>query len=199
MKQQINLYQSAVRQDRQPFSAARLAQTLAGLLALAVLVSGLVQWDYHRQRGALEAARQQRNERQQEIARLEAQFPPPQEDPLLKARLDALEQELAAKQQFLARFSGQSLGNTSGFSAAMAALAGQPLPGLWLRAFRFHGNGALSFEGGAADPRAVPAFVARLGSEPVFSGRQFQTLKIERSGRDPRYLDFSLQSAGGAP
>jgi cell division protein FtsL len=198
MKQQINLHQLQRRSGVQPLSAPRLAQTLLGVLVLMVLVSVWLHWDQRQQRQSLEALEQQRSEHQQEIARLQVQFPPPKEDPALAARLARMEQDLAAKQQFIAGFSAGSLGNSEGFAPVMAGLAKRPTPGLWLSSFSVFGDGGLAFSGGATDPKAVPAFVAQLGQEPVFAGREFRTLRIERSRADPRYLDFSLRTAGEA-
>lgn len=199
MKQQINLHQQQHRKGVQPLSALRLAQALLGVLVLMVAVSAWLHWDQSQQEQWLQALKQQRDERRQEIARLQVQFPPPKEDPALAAKLMRMEQDLAAKQQFLAGFSAGEVGNSEGFAPVLAGLARRPTPGLWLSSFSVHGDGGLAFAGGATDPKAVPAFVAQLGQEPVFSGREFRTLRIERSQIDPRYLVFSLRSTGEAP
>ena len=199
MKQQINLYQIGLRKTPQPFSAGRLLQTLVAALVLAIAATALIRWSEHRQAQLLAELKQQRSQQQDEIVRLEAQFPPPQEDPALRAALTRQEQELSAKQRFLAEFSDDALGNPTGFAQAMSALAGRPMSGRWLRSFSFQGDGRLAFSGSASEAQAVPAFVARLGEDPVFAGREFETLRIERSQQNPRYLNFSLRSRERTP
>jgi len=197
MKQQINLYDESLRPKRPPLSFQRLIQAGAVLLALLLAATALLAWSGARKADEVLALRQQRDSLQARVAELDARFPPPREDPALKAAVDRRLAELTAKQRFLAGFTPQALGATDGFSPVLRALARRPLDGLWLREIALRGDGTMGLKGGAMRPEAVPAFVRRLGQEPIFIGRQFRTLRIGTAGDAPGLLEFSLQSREG--
>lgn len=189
--QQINLYQDRFRKVVPPLGAVRMAQAVLAVVGVLVALTLVLSWQDGQRAAAVQAAQQDLTARQQELARLQASLPPPQEDPLLQQSLRRLERELAAKQGFLEHFDGSSLGDTRGFSAYMRGLARRPLADLWLSRIELAGDGALAFSGSALKPGAVPAFVRTLNEEAIFQGREFRTLQMaEQDGR----IDFDLRS-----
>lgn len=92
-----------------------------------------------------------------------------------------------------------AVGNTSGYSQYLRAFARQTVQGLWLTGFSIQGDAAyLSLSGGVLNPELLPAYVQRLGKEPVMQGKSFGSLQMQRNEdggeNSPRYIEFSLQS-----
>lgn len=194
--QQINLYQIETRGPGKALSALHIAVLALASLALLGLVSALLAWQGSRQQALLEQLQARKQTKLAEVEQLAARFPPPRQDAALQARLERMEAEARAKDRFLQRFGGDGLGSARGFSPYLAALAEKATPGLWLSELWFREGGVIGFGGSALQAQAVPAFVARLGEQPVFQGHEFRTLKIERAEEQPGRLDFVLKSAG---
>jgi hypothetical protein len=129
----------------------------------------------------------------------------------LKARVQVLTTELAACQRALALLQGGAAGNTSGFSAPLAALARHPMQGLWLRQITLSDlTGSTSLAGQVVDPDWLPRYLRVLATEPALASVRFDSLVIERpdadhaaSGGTPpqRQAAFKFRAGGtaGAP
>jgi hypothetical protein len=102
---------------------------------------------------------------------------------------------------------GNAVGNTTGYSATMQALARQIGNGIWLTGFTITKAGAeVSLQGKVLAPELVPAYLDRLKQEPAVHGLQFSALEMrlpkstgdkrsELSPSLPPVLEFSLRSA----
>lgn len=84
----------------------------------------------------------------------------------------------------------------------MRAFARQVVPGLWLTGFRVAGDAAhISLKGHVTRPELLPAYIQKLGREPVMQGRNFSNLKMQqpeadtaKGGAKPHYVSFELSS-----
>jgi hypothetical protein len=199
VKQHVNLYQLRFQRVRPPFAAALLARVLGAGLALLLLVFGHAEW---RVRGAAAHVEELRAERASESTRLvelATLYPARHVDAALEAEVAGLELERAAKTRLLGLLSSQSLGNTDGFSAQLTGVARRRVEGLWLRELHIEAGGnQLALAGSALDAALVPRFLRALGQEPVFSGRDFQRLRIERSSEQPGLVEWSVRTRPAA-
>lgn len=195
MKQQVNLYQLRFRPVEAPLAAALLTRVLLAGVAVLGLVWGHAQW---RSRGAeaeLESLRAQRAAESTRLVDLATLYPAREVDAALAAEAAGLEGERQAKTRLLGLLSNQSLGNTDGFSAQVAGLARRRVEGLWLREVRIEAGGSeLALVGSALDAELVPRFLRSLGEETAFTGSDFRTLRLERSGDEPGRIDWSVRT-----
>lgn len=218
MKQQINLFQPIFRTPRPLFSARAMAQ-IVGVVLLAIAgVHAYGTWQVTHLRQHLAQLGELRD---RELTRLEhanAQHPPRQSNPLLKAALAQSGDALARAHRLAAALNTGTFGNTTGFSAHLAGLARQRVEGTWLtRVSVAAGGDAIAVAGEAMRPELVPALVRRLAAEPAFAGKTFGSLKLAQQAATepgdedstgtvvPASIHFEIQSeattavAAGAP
>ncbi len=208
MSRQINLFNPIFRQQKKYFSAVTMAQALGLILFGAIL---LVAYAAYRssQLGAeaAEASRQLQGA-QTQLAQVEGAFPPRQKSSELAEQIRKVETETAALQQVAAILKTDKFGDTEGHAEYMRAFARQIIDGVWLTGFTIHGAGAeIGLQGRALRPELVPAYIKRLGNEPVLQGKSFSTLQMQVPQQKPAagatavtepapapYVEFSLQS-----
>ncbi|HDP89847.1 MAG TPA: MSHA biogenesis protein MshI [Thioalkalivibrio sp.] len=181
MRQEINLYRDALRPVSLILPARTMLALLAGLLLLLLLLwAGLAVRTW----GAEQALAEQRERlaRQQvEVSRVSEQLAQRVKSPVLEQQVQRLERELRLKRRLLAMVSGESQGNTEGFSAALAGLGRHQRDGLWLTHIAFSRGGAgLRLQGATLDARELPAYLQALAAEPAYVGREFGTFWLRR-------------------
>lgn len=179
MSQQLNLYDLALKPKREWL---KLEYVLAAAVLVLLLLGGLATWGY--QREAAELAQLQRHETQLkstqaqlvELAAMQAQRRP---DPALEQEIAARRQFLKQKQEVLALLESGEVGQVQGFSPVMAALARQVPEGLWLQGFDLQSGGrSMLLEGGLMSEPLLPRLVQNLNQEPLFAGRHFAALQM---------------------
>lgn len=178
MSQQINLYNPALRTQAKPFSARAVAYALGAVAIGAVAISAYAFLNVRRAESiAADSARQLIVQRERLVQA--AKLAPQVRSKALEAEVARLEGDVKARQNVLAALGTGELGNTTGFSQYMAALARQALPGVWLTGFKI-GEGGNDFEvrGRALRPDLLPAYLKALNNEPMMRGRQVTELKL---------------------
>ena len=114
-------------------------------------------------------------------------------DPMLVAELKRREREADDKSRVLDLLSGESVGNTDGFSAHLAALGRRHPRGLWLERIRISDGGRdILLRGLTLDADLIPGFLAELRREPVFAGTPFATFALAAGNERAAPLQFTL-------
>ena len=180
MYQQINLYQPIFRKQRQIFSATTLLQLL-GIVAAALVV--IVGYGLAQVRG-LEGDVVQLEGREKALTTQLARLDPTQSKHRraeVEEELKKLNAALVTQQRLIDVLRERPLGNPTGFSDYLAALARERTPELWLTQFAINGStGALELAGRSTRPELVPEYLQHLGREHALSGQRFDALEIER-------------------
>ena len=113
-------------------------------------------------------------------------------NPPVLSELKRLEGEADDKSRVLNLLSGESVGNTDGFSEYLAALGRRHPNGLWLDRIQIGDGGRhLTLRGLTLHADLLPQFVGALQHEPVMSGTAFMTFTLagDDAGRQPmRFL-----------
>ena len=222
MSQQINLYEARLRPRRELVTGRNLG--LAGL-ALLVLVAGTSVWvgtEAARKAEAVAAMQKQLGEQQEQLTALSKAVAERRVSPALAAELDKTRAMLAARTEVMETLESGRQGSPGGFSAIMSGFARQVQKDLWLTSFVVaRGGEDIEIRGRVLDPSGLPAYVQRLGSEPVFQGRRFFALemidreppeektelpvKVSPAGtaapaalKAPRFVEFVLRSEHAA-
>jgi cell division protein FtsB len=217
MSQQINLFNPIFLKQKKYFSAATIAQALGLILIGSVLLSA---YSAVQSRSlSLQAVHvsEQLAATQQQLAKVNAQYAPRKKDQPLEDELNRLQAEQAALQQAMAKLQNDEFGNRKGYSNYLRAFARRILPGLWLTGFSIEGAGrAIGIQGRTLQPELVPAYIRRLGQEPIMQGISFAVLEMQVPKKDaaakeseskggpdaikkiaaPDHIEFDLRSAG---
>lgn len=165
--QQINLRNPQLLAPRVRFSANTFAIVLAGLVAVALAVSGWVGFKTRSMRLQTQEAQAVRDDLQ---ARIDALSQPTEEGLTPedeRARQLAVLQERHAQLRTLRDTLGG--GPPAAFAAKLRALAAQGLSGVWLTGIEFRPDG-LQLEGRALQARQIPDYLALLSSRPALHG-----------------------------
>ncbi|MGE3773604.1 MAG: hypothetical protein AB7I32_11810 [Gammaproteobacteria bacterium] len=196
MKQQINLYQPSLREPAPLFGARAMLRSLAVVLAGLGLVYAwaLVQV------GLLEREAQQlavaRDNAEQRLAELYTRLPKRVPDPALAVRAADQHEDLQQTRRLMAALSAGSFGNNFGLSPYLVGFARQHVAGTWLTRVDIAAGGTqIGIEGQAQAPEFVPLYVQRLAAEPVFEGKVFSHLKLDRAPEGAT-VAFALATSG---
>ena len=209
MSQQINLFNPVFLYQKKPFAATSMALA-AGALVLGL--AGLGAWGQlrvARLQGEANAVARQYEAAQKRLAAVSAEFKPRAKDPALAGQLLEAERQHAALRHVAQLIEQGELGDTRGYAEYFRALAREKADGLWLTAVSIdHAGRDIGVQGRALDPALVPAYLARLRSEPSMQGKAFGSLQMgeaaapsaaAKDGKDGAasapYVEFSLQSA----
>ena len=187
MAQQINLYNPALRRQREWLTLANLL-ALAGLLAALLLLAG----GFYKHRAAsLQAEAKALEARlvlaRAEVAQLSAALAPNATQDAATRELADLRQQVAVRQEVLAALRGGVAGENlqsptaPGFADYLRALARQSVSGLWLTGFAVaQGGQGMEVRGRMLGVDRLPEYIRRLNAEASFKGRQFVSLNIAR-------------------
>lgn len=196
MKQEINLYQPVKR--RRDWLGVNMLPAWVGVLAVALAVVTALYWrsvDLREQR-SVELAQQVEHEREA-VAELRAAAPADEPDPELRARVESLEAEIAARRRLEERVvAPKDAPWRQGFASLFDGLAREPIDDLWLKRIEADAGGDLRLEGSALRPEVIPAFVNHLGREPEFIGKSFAGLEVRRPEQNGQPLGFVLRGNG---
>ena len=180
MTQQINLYNPGfLKRNPAWLPGALLAYVVVGVLALALGAAAILRGQVTQLNARVAAIETQIKTAQDNSMALAAQKAARVRDPALEVQVTRLEGMVRVRNESMAAINGGALGNTSGFSEYMRALARQPVSGLWLTGFSIAEGGAeVALRGRMLDAALLPRLLQRLSSEKVFEGKGFKTLVI---------------------
>ena len=179
MSQQINLFNPIFMRQRHSLSARGMALALLALIAGTIAI---VLFAGRQLQPLREQASQQEGRLKERQARLQAvavEFAPRASDPLLKTELDTKEARLKSLRQAMQMLRQAEGEGGQGFAEYFRALARQSVNGLWLTEVAVQGERReVSMQGRVLQAALVPAYLSRLGGEPVLRGKSFQTLEL---------------------
>jgi Tfp pilus assembly protein PilN len=114
-------------------------------------------------------------------------------DPALVDELKRRQREADDKSRVLDLLSGESVGNTDGFSEHLAALGRRHPQGLWLDRIRIGDGGRqLLLRGLTTDAGLVPRFLSDLQQEPALAGTSFSSFALSTDRAVAGPLRFAL-------
>lgn len=208
MSQQINLYNPALRLQRDWLALTPLAIVVAVLLGLVAAAGAFAR---HQAAGLrAEVQRQEAEVKRQQalVTQLGAKVSDKAPDELL-----ALRRQLLARQEVLAALNGLATVEGARFSDFLAGLARQSVSGLWLTGFAVRQGGSdIEISGRMSAASLLPDYIRRLNAEKSFQGRRFIALDLAQGTvsaaaggtaaaavEPPRFSEFKLVGIKAAP
>ena len=198
MIQQINLYEKALREESDAFSAVALIGGLGIVLAGLIAISGFAWWRVATLGRELHGLQAQAERRQDMVAKGNLVASSGETGQALESRLRTMAIALDRRQRALRYLQSGAAGTESGFSARLEALAREQVDGLWLRGVILSGD-ATHFEltGKALHADLVPMYLSKLAAEPALAGTRLQLLEI-RAPKSGDAVDFTVSSGTDA-
>jgi hypothetical protein len=195
MNQQVNLYQLALFERKEPLSAAMMFIILAGVGVLALLVGALCLWRVSVLESNLALSQSRQAAALQRIGEYQRQYPPRAADPVLARKVEKMIGERQARMALLDLLTSGQTGNSGGFSGHLEGLAREDLPTVWLRHIRLSAGGHnLLLEGSTTRAADVPLYLQGLNRQQDYAGREFSHLQLTQSEDNRQIIDFLLQT-----
>ena len=203
MRQQVNLYQpdaAARARELAPFAAATAVLLAAVVCAGLLGFWGFGVWRVNRLERALQTLRLEQQSQNETLAALGAAraagVTPEQLDATVKTLTAVLDTHVRA----LALLKEGTVGQVTGFSPRLVALARRPVEGLWLDHVVLSGlNGAMSLDGSALYPDLVPRYLTGLRAERALAGVRFDDFVIERPPAKPAVTPVATMPTADSP
>jgi hypothetical protein len=198
VSQQINLFNPIFLQQKKIFAARTMVQALGLLAAGSLIIAGAAWHSVGKLRGELADVTLQAAKKQARLDSATTEFAPRKASAALAGEVGDAESRLAALRRVAQIVQSGDLGNTRGYASYFRALARQHQDGLWLTGLSIGAGAGMSLQGRALNATLVPAYIARLGTEPALHGKAFGNLQISTPvAKDPAplpYIEFSLQA-----
>lgn len=182
MRQQINLYQPILIQERTPLSARMvglvLCVAIAGLGAFGVLETRRVD----ALERSVEALRTQQTQQQSLLDQAGQLQHNPATVAELEARVRRLQSTVDERRRALEVLRSGAAGRTTGFAERLDALARRHLDGLWLDYLQLSGaDGSMALAGATLNADLVPEYLQSLARDQALNGARFDDFVIERA------------------
>jgi hypothetical protein len=213
--QNINLYDSSLRVQRDWLNAEWSATLLSATLLVVALGSAWARWEAGRLAAPARETADALQAQQTAIQELARQVDTLRPNPMLLADVSNAQATLEQRQAALQLLRAGGLGEPQGHAAALQAFARQSIEGLWLTGVVLDKRD-MALRGRAMSPALIPAYVGRLNQEAALHGRSFRTLNILRPVDEAAaasapataartlptplapFVEFALSGAGGA-
>ena len=181
MSQQINLFNPIFLKQKKVFTALPMAQALGVVVAGALLLTWYAGQRVADLEGSAAAGKTLLADRERRLVEANKQFAPRQKSATIETEVAQAEVELRSLQQVESVLRDGTLGNAAGYAEYFRAFSRQNVSGLWLTGVSIVGAGNdIGVQGRAMQPTLIPAYIARLKSEPVMHGKSFASLDISR-------------------
>jgi len=178
MSAQINLYSTAFRRQRKPFSATWILAAFAAGVVLPSAWYVLASQPLTEMRARrVEAADQMKKIRDELVAA--GKMAQQTSSKALEEEVARAEAQLKSRQELLGRIQGGEAGNREGYSKYLYALARQRVDGVWLTSIDIAGPAnEFSVQGRAQRPGQISEYIKLLNKEEGFRGRSIGTLSL---------------------
>ncbi len=178
MSRQINLFSTAFRRQRKPFSATWIVAGFVTTVALATAYYAVVAQPLQAMRAQrVDAAAQVKTVRDTLVAAgKEVQKT---SNKALEDQVARAEAQLKGRQELVGRLQTGEIGNRDGYSKYLLALARQHLDGVWLTNIDISGpSDEFSVRGRTQRASQVSDYIKMLKNEEGFRGKPISTLSL---------------------
>jgi len=195
--QQVNLYQEQFHEQKPRLPATQMLGVVVVVTVLCILIAALDYWQLTDERSKAQAMLEKRNASEQRLNDYVNKFPKPVLNNQLIKEKDEKRLQAKAKLVLLEMLNENIGGGSLGFSHYMNGLSDQVVRGVWLTSFEISGGGEnINLNGLVDKPEKVPAFIQKLGQEPAFEGKEFDTFKLSQDSESEVALTFNIKGSG---
>lgn len=194
MIQQINLYQDIHRLNKSHGLYYYLL-AIGSVFLILIVYSTLTVWNTYQLENAVQLKKSNLVETEARLKSLQIQHPKPQINSLLVAEVSRSQNRLNSLTQIAQLLTAKESDQIQGFSKYFHALASQPSNDVWLEEIDINSNDQdISLKGSTFKPEQIALFLQQLQEQPVFHGKTFAKLAIEKSESRPSQVNFTLST-----
>lgn len=193
MHQQINFFQPVFRKQHKVFSAVTLAQIVATVAVLLLLLFVHAGWTLAGMESSVGNLQQQYHHLQQQVGVLK-DVPRNPDTVALDKEILQLQTHIEGSGELLAHFDNLVIENQRGFHNRFRILTEQHIPDLQLEGITVDGNAHIEIRGSTRDARQVPVYLQQLSMQPGLSATAFATVQLTRPDIQQMPLRFVLRN-----
>ncbi len=193
--EQVNLYQAQFKPKKVILPATQVLLIALIPIILFSLLSILMSSKQTSLEEEFASQTKQLQAQQQQLTAMQQQLNALKENPLLRAELSDIQQQLVSKQILLDHLNSQSFGNQQGFSMMLTALSKQHIDELWLTQFSLLNSGQfIALQGSAYSSQLIPEYIDNLAKSEQFQGKNFSVFQLQQPN-DSSYFNFKLHTS----
>jgi Tfp pilus assembly protein PilN len=193
--QQVNLYQDSLKQKHLGAGFYLGAILIIIFFILFGIVNIYLLRNLYSERELVEQTRQKLNAEQARVKLLGSTLPKHEVNSALIAELELWQKKIEDTNKTLDILRNNDTARSQGFSAYFQALANLAVSEIWLTVINFDvQQQRINFEGSTLKTDKIPYFLQQLQQEPVFHGRTFAQLQIEKIEKTPNLVNFKLST-----
>lgn len=193
--QKINLYKASAKPKKVWF---RVIHILALCILCILIFAGISAVNFVKNRIVIykvDDLKEKKDKIKSQINILQASLPEKGLEASLQKRAESLGKMKSARERMFRELNKLQKGQTVGFAKYLLALSKYDIPGIWLTKFEFLNEGqAILLEGKAKNAALIPRLVSKIGKDPTFKGKKFESLDINRDENEGNLIKFSLRS-----
>jgi hypothetical protein len=184
VKQRINLYLPRFQPAQLSRETKKLFILVFSVLAVFLLVLGVVVLMKSSMATDVTQSKQDQDELNQALARAVSQIPNVTADSNLIHRITREKRVLSKKQKVITYLYQNTINEGENFTGLVDQLAQQTVKNIWLEKFEILNRGQdIQLFGYAKTPKQVSKYMAMLGTQPSYEGRNFQQIIIKKSDK----------------
>ena len=187
MAGQINLYDPALRKQRDWLSLGNIALGAVVMLACVVGVGIYARSGLAELRVQAAAGETRLKELRAQVLALGQTVAGRKPDARLEQELTAMRQLAEARGRILETLRQRLAEDVPPFAAPLRGLANLTMPGIWITAFVWDAAGnTMEIRGRTTDPALLPEYLRRLNREPTMRGQAFAALNVAEGKSEPQ-------------
>jgi len=195
--QQINLYQAEFKPKVVVLNAFQMLLIALAVTLLIILTSLFSSSHFDEATMQLANEQQAFNNVTQQSNSLKQEILQYGEQPLLKAKLASLKEQLKQQNAILSHLSNDNLSPQTGFSPTLKSLSEQHIKHVWLKSFSLREGGhSITIQGSSTQSELIPEYIDSLAKSNTFSGKQFSVFQMSSPDNDTETYDFELHTQG---
>ena len=193
--QQVNFFRDEFKKKVIFLSSLHIA-VISGAFVVVFSILSVVQMSMmETMEESANVALNQKQRMSDQLAKLEASFVEPKEDPSLRLKIKNINENVKSKNVLVDFLGGQSSKKVFSFSSVMSGLAEKSIKGVWLTQFSIKTDGNhYRLVGNTQHPDLIPQYIDRLKTSETLKGTSFSLFDLERSEEGSDYLKFILSS-----
>lgn len=193
--QHINFISQLDRVVEPPFSAKQQVQLLAALVAVLLVTYVALFFQQASWSSDLQQLKAEQSALKKQVAALNAKKAAEENNPQLKTELARLESAVKFRRQLIAGIDPNDQQESNGFAEHLDGLARQQVVGLWFTEINLSQRGEqMSLHGYTQKPEFVPQYLQKLSAEQVFTGKQFNVLRLTRAENMRNTMRFAIKT-----
>jgi Fimbrial assembly protein (PilN) len=193
--QQVNLYQNRLEPTQRNLNLYLYVGVIILWIIILLGISLQAIKERHNQQSLVEQARLNLDGKKAQVKLLTAKLAQQKLNTALRSETKQWQKNVSELTQAIEIINNNNNLPTQGFSAYFLALANQSVSDVWLTMIHFDTRQQLiRFEGNTFNTDKIPQFLQQLQQEPVFHGRSFSTLTIEKSAENANLMIFKIST-----